>query len=82
MNTSSSDLHTDLYIGGRWRKASSGERIPVLDPASGEVFTEVASAGIEDGLSAVASAADALPAWSRTSPRAFAPGSCPNARNW
>src|SRR5690348_2545024 len=69
MSRASSHLHTDLYVGGRWRKASSGERIPVLDPASGGIFTEVASAGIEDGLSAAASAADALPAWSRTSPR-------------
>jgi succinate-semialdehyde dehydrogenase/glutarate-semialdehyde dehydrogenase len=62
-------MNTDLYIGGSWRKASSGERIEVLDPASGAVFAEVASASVEDGLSAVASAADALPAWSRTAPR-------------
>lgn len=69
MSRASSPIHTDLYIGGGWRKASSGESIPVLDPATGAVFAEVASAGVEDGLSAVASAADALPAWSRTSPR-------------
>ncbi len=69
MSAASPHIHTDLYIGGRWRKASSGERIPVLDPANGEVFAEVASAGVDDGSSAVASAADALPAWSRTSPR-------------
>jgi succinate-semialdehyde dehydrogenase/glutarate-semialdehyde dehydrogenase len=69
MSPASSHLHTDLYIGGAWRKAASAERIPVLDPATGEVFAEVASAGVEDGLSAVASAADALPAWSRTPPR-------------
>jgi len=62
-------MNTELYIGGTWRKASSGERIAVLDPASGAVFAEVASAGVEDGMSAVASAADALPAWSRTAPR-------------
>lgn len=69
MSSASSDFYTDLYIGGAWRKAASAERIPVLDPATGEVFAEVASAGVEDGLSAVASAADALPAWSRTPPR-------------
>lgn len=62
-------MHTDLYIGGRWRKAGSGEHISVIDPANGEVFAEVASAGVEDGLSAVASAAEALPAWSQTAPR-------------
>ncbi|HEX7011342.1 MAG TPA: NAD-dependent succinate-semialdehyde dehydrogenase [Steroidobacteraceae bacterium] len=69
MSRASSDLHTQLYIGGRWRAASSGERIPVLDPATGQVFAEVESASVEDGLSAVASAYDALPAWSATSPR-------------
>lgn len=69
MSRASSPIHTDLYIGGSWRKASSGESIPVLDPATGAVFAEVASAGVEDGLSAVASAADALRAWSRTPPR-------------
>lgn len=69
MSRASSPIHTDLYIGGSWRKASSGESIPVLDPATGAVFAEVASAVVEDGLSAVASAADALPAWSRTPPR-------------
>src|SRR5512138_2350093 len=69
MSRASSEIHTDLYIGGRWRKASSGERIRVLDPASGDLFAEVESAGVEDGLSAVTSAAEALPAWSRTPPR-------------
>jgi succinate-semialdehyde dehydrogenase/glutarate-semialdehyde dehydrogenase len=63
------DMHTDLYIGGSWRKSAGGERIPVIDPATGQVFAEVASAGVEDGLSAVASASDALPAWSKTAPR-------------
>ena len=65
-------MHTDLYIGGGWRKASSGESIPVIDPATGEVFAQVASAGVEDGLNAVASAHDALAAWSKTAPRARA----------
>jgi succinate-semialdehyde dehydrogenase/glutarate-semialdehyde dehydrogenase len=69
MSRASSSVPTDLYIGGRWRKASSGERIRVLDPATGDLFAEVESAGVEDGLSAVASAAEALPAWSRTPPR-------------
>lgn len=69
MSRASSNIHTDLYIGGGWRKAASAERIQVLDPATGDVFAEVASAGVEDGLSAVASAADALAAWSKTPPR-------------
>jgi succinate-semialdehyde dehydrogenase / glutarate-semialdehyde dehydrogenase len=70
MSRASSPIHTDLYIGGSWRKASAGgEPIQVLDPATGALFAEVASASVEDALSAVASAADALPAWSRTPPR-------------
>jgi succinate-semialdehyde dehydrogenase / glutarate-semialdehyde dehydrogenase len=69
MSRASSPIHTDLYIGGNWRKASAGEPIQVLDPATGAVFAEVASASVDDALSAVASAADALPAWSRTAPR-------------
>ncbi|HEX4973742.1 MAG TPA: NAD-dependent succinate-semialdehyde dehydrogenase [Steroidobacteraceae bacterium] len=69
MSRASSPIHTDLYIGGSWRKASAGEPIQVLDPATGAVFAEVASASVDDALSAVASAADALPAWSRTAPR-------------
>jgi succinate-semialdehyde dehydrogenase/glutarate-semialdehyde dehydrogenase len=62
-------MHTDLYIGGQWRKPGSGERISVIDPANGQVLAEVASAGVEDGLAAVASAADALAGWSKTPPR-------------
>jgi len=69
MSRASPPIHTDLYIGGNWRKASAGEPIQVLDPATGAVFAEVASASVEDALSAVASAADALPAWSRMAPR-------------
>ena len=69
MSRASSPIHTDLFIGGSWRKASAGEPIQVLDPATGAVFADVASASVEDALSAVASAADALPAWSRTAPR-------------
>jgi succinate-semialdehyde dehydrogenase/glutarate-semialdehyde dehydrogenase len=69
MSRALADLHTELYINGHWRKASSGERIPVVDPATGEPFAEVESASVEDGLHAVASAYDVLPAWSSTSPR-------------
>src|SRR5262245_41945733 len=65
----SPQIPTELYIGGNWRPSSSGERISVLDPVTGESFVEVASASVEDGLSAVSSAHDALRAWSATAPR-------------
>ncbi|TKA08245.1 NAD-dependent succinate-semialdehyde dehydrogenase [Actinacidiphila oryziradicis] len=60
---------TDLFIGGRWRPASDGARIDVLDPSSGEKLTDVASASPEDGLAAVDAAEAALAGWAATPPR-------------
>jgi succinate-semialdehyde dehydrogenase/glutarate-semialdehyde dehydrogenase len=60
---------TDLFIGGRWRPASDGARIDVLDPSSGEKLTDVASASPEDGLAAVDAADAALAGWAATPPR-------------
>ena len=59
----------DLLIGGRWREASSGERFDVINPATGETITSVASASVEDALDAVEVAQAALPAWAATAPR-------------
>jgi succinate-semialdehyde dehydrogenase/glutarate-semialdehyde dehydrogenase len=61
---------TDLFIGGKWRPASDGSRIVVVDPATGEQLATVASGTVADGLSAVDAAADALPGWAATAPRA------------
>ncbi|RSM71475.1 NAD-dependent succinate-semialdehyde dehydrogenase [Kibdelosporangium aridum] len=65
-------MKTELLIGGKWLPASDGARIPVLDPATGEEIASVASATVEDGLSAVEAAASALPSWAATAPRARA----------
>jgi succinate-semialdehyde dehydrogenase / glutarate-semialdehyde dehydrogenase len=62
-------VRTGLYIDGAWRAASDGATIEVLDPASEEAITSVASASIEDGLAAVEAADRALPAWAATAPR-------------
>jgi succinate-semialdehyde dehydrogenase/glutarate-semialdehyde dehydrogenase len=62
-------MKTDLFIAGKWREASDGSRIPVLDPATGEEITTVASGTVEDGLDAVNAAAEALPSWAATAPR-------------
>jgi succinate-semialdehyde dehydrogenase/glutarate-semialdehyde dehydrogenase len=64
-----STLHTDLYIGGAWRPAASGKRIDVFDPSTEQRLASVADAAIEEGLSAVAAAADAAPLWAATPPR-------------
>jgi succinate-semialdehyde dehydrogenase / glutarate-semialdehyde dehydrogenase len=67
----STSLHevTELLVGGAWRPASGGGRIPVLDPADGTCIAEVADGGVADGLAAVDAAAEAAPAWARTAPR-------------
>ncbi len=54
-------------IGGR-EVAGSGRRAPVFNPATGTVTAEVALAGREETLAAVAAAKAAFPAWSETSP--------------
>jgi len=63
------NLASDLFIGGRWRPASSGERIDVYDPSTEEVITSVANASVEDGIAAVDAAAAAAAGWAATAPR-------------
>jgi succinate-semialdehyde dehydrogenase/glutarate-semialdehyde dehydrogenase len=60
---------TDLYLDGSWRPASDGTRFDVHDPATGDTIASVAGATIDDGLTAVTAAHDALPGWSDTAPR-------------
>jgi succinate-semialdehyde dehydrogenase/glutarate-semialdehyde dehydrogenase len=62
-------VKTDLFIGGAWRPGAEGKRIDVLDPSTGKAIATVADATVEDGLSAVAAAYDALPAWAAMAPR-------------
>ncbi|MEV4318963.1 NAD-dependent succinate-semialdehyde dehydrogenase [Actinocrispum sp. NPDC049592] len=62
-------MKTDLFVDGKWREASDGSRIDVLDPATGASITSVASATVEDGLAAVEAAYNALPGWAATAPR-------------
>ena len=63
------NVPADLYVGSRWRPASTGERFDVRDPATGETIAEVASASSDDALDAVAAAHEAGPAWAATAPR-------------
>ncbi len=62
-------MRTDLFIGGTWRGGSGGDRIDVLDPATGDVIEQVASGTAEDATAAVQAAADAQPAWAARPPR-------------
>ncbi len=52
-----------LFIGGAWRKPSTGEYTPTNDPSSGETLAEVALGTVDDVNAAVAAARKALPAW-------------------
>ena len=61
-------LATDLFIGGSWH-SGTGPRIPVLDPALGDVIADVATASPQDCDAAIAAAHEALPAWAATPPR-------------
>ncbi|MET0901769.1 MAG: NAD-dependent succinate-semialdehyde dehydrogenase [Acidimicrobiales bacterium] len=60
---------TDLFIGGEWRPAESGERFDVVDPGTEEVIARVANAGAPDARAAAAAAADAQQRWAASAPR-------------
>ncbi|PWC33584.1 NAD-dependent succinate-semialdehyde dehydrogenase [Azospirillum sp. TSO35-2] len=60
---------TELFIGGRWRPSSSGDRIEVIDPSTERRLATIADGTIEDGLAAVAAAEAAAAGWAATPPR-------------
>ncbi len=57
------------FIGGAWKPAATGTTDEVLDPATGEVITEVPSSDATDVDAAVAAAAEAFTTWGHTTPR-------------
>jgi succinate-semialdehyde dehydrogenase / glutarate-semialdehyde dehydrogenase len=59
----------ELFIAGEWRAAAAGGRLAVEDPSTGEPLVEVADAQVDDGLAALAAAADAQAEWGATAPR-------------
>ena len=63
-------VETELFIGGKWVPAGSGNRFDVLDPATGDVLAAVADGGEADAMAAVDAAAAAGPGWAATAPRA------------
>ncbi|MGB7177864.1 MAG: aldehyde dehydrogenase family protein, partial [Xanthobacteraceae bacterium] len=62
-------MPTDLWIGGKWRKASDGVRFDVIDPATENKVDSVASATAEDAKAAIDAAHAASPAWAAKKPR-------------
>ena len=63
------NVPTDLWIDGKWRKASDGARFDVIDPATENVITSVASASVDDARAAVDAAQAAMPGWAGRKPR-------------
>jgi succinate-semialdehyde dehydrogenase / glutarate-semialdehyde dehydrogenase len=63
------NVPTDLWIGGKWRKASDGARFDVIDPATENTIASVASASVEDAKAAIDAASGAFAAWAAKKPR-------------
>ncbi|WP_093381161.1 aldehyde dehydrogenase family protein [Variovorax sp. OV329] len=58
-------MRHQLFIGGRFVDAASGETLASINPHDNSTIAEVALAGKEDVDRAVAAAGKAFPAWSR-----------------
>ncbi len=58
-----------LLVGGEWRDAAGGARLPVRDPSTGDVLCEIADANPDDALSALAAADEVRHRWARTPAR-------------
>jgi len=62
---------TDLYIGGEWREASSGETIDTEDPATEDTYATVQKADetdVDDAVKAAAAAVASGSEWESMSP--------------
>ena len=58
-----------VFIGGEWKDAASGETMEVIAPATGETIAEVPRCGAEDVDRAVAAAKKILPEWLDKTPK-------------
>ena len=63
------DQYVKLFVGGEWRDGSEGARIAVEDPATREIFAEVAAGTPQDAIAAVHAADHAQKAWAKVAPR-------------
>ena len=62
-------LNTGLLIGGSWREATGAGRIPVEDPSTGAILTNVADATPSDAVAALDAAVEAQASWASSAPR-------------
>ena len=59
-------MQEKLFIDGQWVDGIGGAKLAVVNPATEQVFHEVAAAGGEDVNRAVQAATAAFPSWSKT----------------
>jgi len=62
-------IPTDSLIGARWHDAADRPRMDVVNPATGEILTSVANAGLPEASRAVEAAQAAAREWARTATR-------------
>ena len=62
-------MRNELFIGGEWTSGSGTSRIEVIDPATEEVITDVASGVQADAIAACDAAAAAQVEWAKVAPR-------------
>ncbi|GAA4307257.1 aldehyde dehydrogenase [Nibribacter koreensis] len=60
-------LHLQNYINGKLVAPASGQYLPNINPASGEVYSQIPDSGEQDVLNAIEAAEAAFPAWSNLS---------------
>lgn len=58
-----------LLVNGRWQASSTGQTMPVINPAYGRPISATAVASDDDIHAAVQAASDAFPRWSATNGR-------------
>ena len=61
------DLNIRNFIAGEFHAARSGRTVDNVEPATGQVYTQIPDSDSTDVDAAVEAAAQAFPAWSRTS---------------
>jgi 1-pyrroline dehydrogenase len=66
---STTQATNQIYVGGKWGGAASGETMEVLNPATGEAIAEVPRCGADDVDRAVEAARAALPEWLDSTPQ-------------
>src|SRR5947209_16093326 len=54
-----------MFVGGKWRDAASGETFDATSPGSGELIAAVAQGDRDDARAAISAARDAADAWAR-----------------